>query len=209
MAVGEDEPEDVLALLDQIADVRQDQIDAGQMLFGGERDAAIDDQPLPAAARRQSRRSRGSSRSRRRRRAARKPVRLAPSVHASLPAARHCGRQPRPEKRRRPRSSRRLPSASRSSRRPRSSSPSQRPIDLAAGQPHPHDRSPMPRARGEPVGADGGKAVAAPPLREPPAASSPDSAREQILGVTSAPPAAARSVAGITYGRAVADGARN
>src|ERR1700733_2205755 len=49
VAVGEDEPDDVLSLLDEKADIRQDQIDAGQLLLGREGDAAIDDQPLPAA----------------------------------------------------------------------------------------------------------------------------------------------------------------
>ncbi len=48
VAVGEDQADDVFALLDQIADVRQDEIDAGQMLLGRERHAAIDDEPLPA-----------------------------------------------------------------------------------------------------------------------------------------------------------------
>ena len=45
MRVGEHEPGKILALLHQIADVGQDQIDAGQMLFGGERHAEIDRQP--------------------------------------------------------------------------------------------------------------------------------------------------------------------
>ena len=47
VGVGEDEADDVAPLLDQKADVRQDQIDAGQMLLGGKRHAAIDDQPCP------------------------------------------------------------------------------------------------------------------------------------------------------------------
>ena len=52
VAVGEDEADDVAPLLDQIADVRQDEIDAGQMLFGREGHAAIDDEPFapPAVA---------------------------------------------------------------------------------------------------------------------------------------------------------------
>ena len=50
MGMGEHEPEEVFALLDQKADVRHDEIDAGQMLFGGKRDAEIDHDPLPAAA---------------------------------------------------------------------------------------------------------------------------------------------------------------
>ncbi len=48
VAVGEDQAEDIFALLDEIADVRQDQIDAGQMLLGRKRNAAIDDEPLAA-----------------------------------------------------------------------------------------------------------------------------------------------------------------
>ena len=44
--VGEHEADDVAALLDQEADVRQDEIDAGQVFFAAERDAAIDDQPF-------------------------------------------------------------------------------------------------------------------------------------------------------------------
>src|SRR5208283_4532153 len=46
VAVGEDEADDVAPLLDQITDVRQDEIDAGQMLFGREGHAAIDDEPF-------------------------------------------------------------------------------------------------------------------------------------------------------------------
>ena len=46
--VGEHDAGEVLALLDQIADVGQDEVDAGQMLFRGEGDAEIDRQPLPA-----------------------------------------------------------------------------------------------------------------------------------------------------------------
>src|ERR1700692_1972518 len=49
MAVRDHQPGDVLALLDEKADVRQDQVGAGQLLLGRERHAAIDDQPLPAA----------------------------------------------------------------------------------------------------------------------------------------------------------------
>ena len=50
VAMGEHEAQNVFALLDEIADVRHDEIDAGQMLFGGEGHAAIDDEPLPAQA---------------------------------------------------------------------------------------------------------------------------------------------------------------
>src|ERR1700734_3550329 len=49
VAVGDHQPDDVFAFLDEKADVGQDQVDAGQLLLGGERNAAIDDQPLPAA----------------------------------------------------------------------------------------------------------------------------------------------------------------
>ena len=55
--VGEHDAGEVVALLDQIADVGQDQIDAGQMLFRGERHAEIDRQPVAAGARRRGRRS--------------------------------------------------------------------------------------------------------------------------------------------------------
>ena len=44
--VREHDAGEVLALLDQIADVGQDQIDARQMLFAGERHAEIDGEPL-------------------------------------------------------------------------------------------------------------------------------------------------------------------
>src|SRR5580704_6596081 len=49
MAVGDHQADDVLSLRDEKADVRQDQVDAGQQLLGRKRHAAIDDQPLPAA----------------------------------------------------------------------------------------------------------------------------------------------------------------
>ena len=45
MRVGEHDAGEVFALLDQVTDVRKDQIDAGQMLFGGEGHADIDRQP--------------------------------------------------------------------------------------------------------------------------------------------------------------------
>src|SRR6516164_6140156 len=47
VAVGEHQREDVSALFDQIADVWKNEIDARQMLFRGERYAAIHDDPLP------------------------------------------------------------------------------------------------------------------------------------------------------------------
>ena len=46
MAMGQHQRQDVLAPFDQIADVRQDEIDAGQILFAAERNAAINDQPF-------------------------------------------------------------------------------------------------------------------------------------------------------------------
>ncbi len=49
VAMRENEAEDIFALLNEVADVGQDQIDTRQVLFGGERDAAIHDHPLPAA----------------------------------------------------------------------------------------------------------------------------------------------------------------
>ena len=45
VGVGEHDAGEVAALLDQIADVRQDQIDARQVLLLRERHADIDDQP--------------------------------------------------------------------------------------------------------------------------------------------------------------------
>ena len=50
MGVGEHEAQNIFALFDEIGDIRQDQIDAGQMLLGRKRHAAVDDDPLPAAA---------------------------------------------------------------------------------------------------------------------------------------------------------------
>ena len=47
--VGEHDAGEILALLDEIANVGQDQIDAGQMLLGGERHAEIDRKPGSAA----------------------------------------------------------------------------------------------------------------------------------------------------------------
>src|SRR4029077_16872503 len=44
--VGEHEPDNVAPLLDQEADVRQDEINDGQVFFSAERDSAIDDQPF-------------------------------------------------------------------------------------------------------------------------------------------------------------------
>ena len=46
--VGEHDAENVFAYLDEIADIRQDQIDARQVV-AGKCHAEIDDDPLPAA----------------------------------------------------------------------------------------------------------------------------------------------------------------
>ena len=46
--MGEHDAEDILAFLDQVADVGQDQVDARQVLFARERHADIDHDPLPA-----------------------------------------------------------------------------------------------------------------------------------------------------------------
>ena len=86
MRVREHDAEEVAALLDQKADVRQDQIDAGQVL-AGEGDAEIDRDPLPAALGAEAVERRDSCRSRRRRRAARRPVR-----RRAPPSARLAGR---------------------------------------------------------------------------------------------------------------------
>ncbi len=78
--VREHDAEKVAALLDEEADVRQDEIDAGQVV-AGERNAEVDRDPLPAALARRARRARGSCRSRRRRRAARTRARRpAPAI---------------------------------------------------------------------------------------------------------------------------------
>lgn len=45
MGVGQHQPDQVLALLLEVANVRHDEIDAGQMLLVAERDAEIDRQP--------------------------------------------------------------------------------------------------------------------------------------------------------------------
>ena len=83
VGVGEDDAGEVAALLDQIADVRQDQIDARQVLLLRERRPRHRPRARCACARRRGRRARGSCRSRRRRRAARTRVRPAdrPSPH--------------------------------------------------------------------------------------------------------------------------------
>src|SRR5665213_3433938 len=45
VGVGKHQADDIFALLHQIADVGQDQIDTGQLLFGGKRHAKIDREP--------------------------------------------------------------------------------------------------------------------------------------------------------------------
>src|SRR5438477_4401808 len=49
VGVGEHDADEIAALLDQEADVRQDEIDAGQIFLASERDAEIDRDPGPAA----------------------------------------------------------------------------------------------------------------------------------------------------------------
>src|SRR5262245_41926802 len=49
MGVGEHDAKQVPSLLDQVADVRIDQINAGQVLLPGDRHAEIDRQPRPPA----------------------------------------------------------------------------------------------------------------------------------------------------------------
>ena len=46
VGVGKHQTNKIAALLNQKADIRQNQIDAGQMLLGGEGNTAIDNQPL-------------------------------------------------------------------------------------------------------------------------------------------------------------------
>src|SRR5271156_144921 len=144
VGVGEHETDDVAPLFDEKADVRQDQIDAGQMLLGGERHAAIDDQPCPpppvadavdreihsdladAAERREQKLGAGHQSTRPG--AVSRPL-AAPATGKTSPAATDCSD----------------PSASRSNSRPRSSSPSPRPrISLPGSRTR---ISPMPAAR--------------------------------------------------------------
>ena len=49
VGMGEHEADDVAPLRDQIADVRQNEIDAGEVLLAGKGDAAIDNEPLAPA----------------------------------------------------------------------------------------------------------------------------------------------------------------
>jgi len=50
VSMGQHQADEVFSLLDEIADVRQDQVDARQMLLGGKGNAAVDDQPRPLSA---------------------------------------------------------------------------------------------------------------------------------------------------------------
>ena len=49
MGVGQHDADEIFSLLDQVADVRIDEIDAGQVLFAGDRHAEVDRQPGSAA----------------------------------------------------------------------------------------------------------------------------------------------------------------
>ena len=137
--MGEHDAEKVAALLHQIADVRQDEIDAGQVV-AGERHAEIDRDPLPAALVAEARRARDSCRSRRPRRAARTRAHRWDAAIACSDQLALAGKRPSAGTRRRPRWSRacrrqtqhqaaglieRLEAAatSRSARRTRTSSP--------------------------------------------------------------------------------------
>ena len=165
VTVGEDEADDVAPFLDQIADVRQDQIDAGQMLFGREGHAAIDDEPLAPravadAVDREIHPDLADAAERREHELASHQSTCpavggrmgggAPASGNTSPAVIAC----------------KPPSARRSSNRPCSSSASKRPKKLAAGEPHPHLAADAGGA-GHPVGANGGKAGAFCPLCEP------------------------------------------
>ena len=137
------------------------------MLFAGERNAAIDDQPLPPPSRRRSRRSRNSSRSRRCRRAARTQARGRPSVGFAPPrgiAHWPAGQAETLRRQRSPARSRRQAAATagRARRAPRRGRTISR-----SGSLHPHVAADAGAAR-DPVGADIGKSGAAAPLAKPP-----------------------------------------
>ena len=184
MRMGEHDAGEVFALLHQIADVGQDQIDAGQMLFRGKRHAEIDRQPLCACARRRAHRSTGSCRSRRRRRAARIPV----------PAC-GCAMIRRPPK---PKTSPAVMVVDAAGLLQQQAAgviePLKRPAEFALRQPHPDVLAEAGGAL-EPVGADRRQS----PRRARHCVSrrcmAAASAAKSASGVTSAP-AAARSVAG-------------
>ena len=156
--VGEHEAEQIAALLDQEADVRQDEIDARQVLAARTRRR---DRPrsIAAGARRRGRRARGSCRSRRPRRAAQIPVRrpgghqpYALRVAASVMRACRAGHDVAG------RDQLLAPSGQSSTRRPASSSAFEAAGELAIGEPHADDLAEAGRAR-EPVGADGREAA--------------------------------------------------
>src|ERR1700691_4273619 len=50
VSMRQHQTDEVLSLLDEIADVRQDEVDTRQMLLGGKGNAAVDDQPRPLSA---------------------------------------------------------------------------------------------------------------------------------------------------------------
>ena len=143
----------------EIADVRQDQIDAGQVLLLRERHADIDRRARCGGARRRARRSTGSCRSRRRRRAARtRARRCGPAITCYLRGT--------IEARRLPRSSALSHRRRRRTKRPRVVERLEGARALAFGGRH-ADRLAEARGAREPVGADRGKARAAVPLRQP------------------------------------------
>ena len=47
--VGQHQAQDVATLFEQVTDIREDEIDAGQLFFAGKGNAAIDDQSLAPA----------------------------------------------------------------------------------------------------------------------------------------------------------------
>ena len=178
---------EVLALRDQIADVRQDQVDARQMLFRGKRHAEIDDQPLPPAL-------------------VADPVDR--QIHADLADAaerrkhqfllRHLRHQ---LQRSADGQSENVAGGDRCAARPAARDAASRPVEpveaarkLALRQPHPNDRSPSPAAR-----ASQSARIVAKPSPACHCASrrsiAADSAANSASGATTAP-ADSRSVAG-------------
>ena len=116
------------------------------------------------------------------------------ACHRALRSDRASRGSRRARTRRRRRSSSRPPSGSAAPGGPLSSSASKRPGELAVGEAHAHRLAEAGGAR-EPVGADGGKALAAVPLREAAEHLGRQRARTALRAKRCAP-AAARSVAG-------------
>ena len=145
----------------RIADVRQDEIDAGQVV-AGKGDAEIDRDPLRGGARCRGRRARDSCRSRRRRRAAQRRARRRgpPSAHRRRPS--QCSSTTSPAA-----IDLRPPSGSDSTSRPASSTSSKRPTSSRSGEAH-ADVLAAPGGARQPVGADGREMLAVVPLRQPP-----------------------------------------